>query len=118
MYYVNRPYGLPNGKSRLRTALHGTYVCANTDDRRTDSRRPRPWCIRVLRTFTHAPHPTGWHARRRFGLCRRRTGSSVLRCRSQAAGGSHGGRLGGRSEIATDNPEATLFARSGHCHCH
>ena len=39
-------------------------------------------------------HPT---ARRRFGLCCRRTGSFVLRCRSGSRG-SHGG-LRGRSEI-------------------
>ena len=38
----------------------------------------------VLRSLT--PHHTGWHTRRRFGLCWRRTGSFVLRCRSQAAG--------------------------------
>ena len=43
-------------------------------------------CSRVLSTITHTPHRTGWHARRRFGLCWRRTGSFVLRCRSQAAG--------------------------------
>ena len=54
--------------------------------RRTDPRRPRPWCTRVLRTITPTPHHTGWHARRGFGLCWRRTGSFVLRCRSQAAG--------------------------------
>ena len=48
---------------------------------RTDPRKPRPWCIRVLHTFTvtHAPHRTGWHARRRFGLWRRLTGDRSRR---------------------------------------
>ena len=94
------------------SARHGRARELRDRDRRTDLRIPRPWCIRVLRTFTHAPHqvPVGhalttrilcgattrttprhtiarsWHARRRFGLCRRHTGSSALRCRSQAAG--------------------------------
>ena len=65
-----------------------------------------------VHSLTHPTTPAGTHARRRFGLCWRRTGSFVLWCRSQAAGDpsfcfilrSHGGLgLGGRSEIATLN---------------
>ena len=70
MYDVNRQYERAhrNGTAVQRMAP----TCAGklrARDRRTDPRRPRPWCTHVLRTITHTPHPTGWHAHRRFGLC-------------------------------------------------
>ena len=45
-------------------------------------RRPIPAPVYCVSTITHTPHRIGWHARQRFGLCWRRTGSFVLRCRS------------------------------------
>ena len=103
MYDVNRLYGRADHSETAVYSARRRRAPVNSDrDRRTDPRRPRPRCIRVLRTLTHTPHRTGWHASRRFKLFRGRTGSSVLRCRSQAAGDPHGG-LGGRSEIATPN---------------
>ena len=55
---------------------------------------PAPSLYCVLRTFTHTPHHTGWHTRRRFGLLSEaywfvRALGPISGCR-----GSHGGSGG------------------------
>ena len=115
-YYVIRPHGSADCSGTVAYSARHRRAPVNSDrDRRTDPRRPRPWCIRALRTFTHAPHRNGWHARRREELCPLGTVSEaywLVRAPVPISGirGSHGG-LGGRS--VDRNPESTLFAGSG-----
>ena len=79
---------------------------------------PAPSLYCVFRTFTHTPHHTGWHTRRRFGLLSEaywfvRALGPISGCR-----GSHGGSGGDRSERyprADRNLAPTPFAGSGRC---
>ena len=81
------------------STAHARWVNDRTTTRsRTGGPIPAPSLYCVLRTFTHTPHHTGWHTRRRFGLLSEaywfvRALGPISGCR-----GSHGGSGGGRSE--------------------
>ena len=101
------------------STAHTRWVNVRTTTRsRSGGPIPAPSLYRVLRTFTHTPHHTGWHTRRRFELLSEaywfvRALGPISGCR-----GSHGGSGGDRSERyprADRNLAPTPFAESGRC---
>ena len=99
------------------STAHARWVNVRTTTRsRSGGPIPAPSLYCVFRTFTHTPHHTGWHTRRRFGLLSEaywfvRALGPISGCR-----GSHGGSGGDRSERyprADRNLAPTPFAESG-----
>ena len=105
-------------KSSKWSGEHGWVNVRTTTRSRSGGPIPAPSLYCVFRTFTHTPHHTGWHTRRRFELLSEaywfvRALGPISGCR-----GSHGGSGGDRSERyprADRNLATTPFAESGRC---